>query len=454
MTSNNPSIFWKIFLATVFLIAGTSFVAFISLGKIEKQARIDVGNALNTVLKATNGSHAIWIKQRKSFLNLTANKPIVISTVKKLLSKKRSKDYLQNNEQLTKLRHYFDVTRTSLNDLGFFIISRDYINMASMRDENIGITNIIYQQRPDLIEKAFNGETVFVPPITSDVPLQGKALNNSPTMFFVTPIKDNGKILALLSIRDYPLQDFTRLTQIGRIGETGETYAFNQSGQMISNSRFNHQLRQIGLLTEKDDEAILNIRIADPAGNLLDGFKPASNRSILPLTVMAQSAISGLSDINIEGYRDYRGVRVLGAWLWNPVLGYGLTTEIDEEEALKGYITSKNIILVFIVTFLLLSISLVFVIFWLEQKSRLILKQSNDTLELQVKERTAELEGTIDNLKYLQGIIPICSYCKSIRNDEGSWDMLEKYLSHNTDAKFSHGICPKCEKIARKDAGL
>ena len=65
-----------------------------------------------------------------------------------------------------------------------------------------------------------------------------------------------------------------------------------------------------------------------------------------------------------------------------------------------------------------------------------------------------ELETIIAHLKTLQGIIPICSYCKSIRNDEGSWDLLEKYLADNTDAQFSHGVCPKCIPKVRSESGL
>ena len=56
--------------------------------------------------------------------------------------------------------------------------------------------------------------------------------------------------------------------------------------------------------------------------------------------------------------------------------------------------------------------------------------------------------------KLSKGIIPICSYCKQIRDEEGAWDRMEAYLSKHSDAKFSHGICPKCESKARLEAGL
>lgn len=56
-----------------------------------------------------------------------------------------------------------------------------------------------------------------------------------------------------------------------------------------------------------------------------------------------------------------------------------------------------------------------------------------------------ELRINLENqIKQLRGIIPICSYCKKIRNDDQSWQQLEMYISAHSDAMFSHGICPAC----------
>lgn len=57
-----------------------------------------------------------------------------------------------------------------------------------------------------------------------------------------------------------------------------------------------------------------------------------------------------------------------------------------------------------------------------------------------------ELQQTLEEVKALRGIIPICSYCKSIRNDKGYYEKLEEYISSHSDADFSHTICPDCMK--------
>ena len=56
------------------------------------------------------------------------------------------------------------------------------------------------------------------------------------------------------------------------------------------------------------------------------------------------------------------------------------------------------------------------------------------------------LHTSLNEIKTLQGITPICSYCKKIRNDKGAWDIMEAYICKHSDAQFSHGACPECYK--------
>jgi len=71
--------------------------------------------------------------------------------------------------------------------------------------------------------------------------------------------------------------------------------------------------------------------------------------------------------------------------------------------------------------------------------------------EIEEKEKLVlELKTALSEVKTLRGIIPICSYCRKIRNDAGAWSVLEEYMSHHSDAAFSHGICPDCFEIEMK----
>jgi PAS domain S-box-containing protein len=62
----------------------------------------------------------------------------------------------------------------------------------------------------------------------------------------------------------------------------------------------------------------------------------------------------------------------------------------------------------------------------------------------------AELQQALDEIKTLRGIIPICAYCKKIRDDQGYWNQLEQYIRDRSEAEFSHGICPDCDLEIRK----
>jgi len=65
-------------------------------------------------------------------------------------------------------------------------------------------------------------------------------------------------------------------------------------------------------------------------------------------------------------------------------------------------------------------------------------------MQEQLIERLNALRLAQEHIKTLQGILPICMHCKNIRNDSGYWDRIEDYISDNTEAMFSHSICPDC----------
>jgi hypothetical protein len=62
--------------------------------------------------------------------------------------------------------------------------------------------------------------------------------------------------------------------------------------------------------------------------------------------------------------------------------------------------------------------------------------------------RLADLERALETrVHVLEGLLPICAHCKSIRNDHGSWERLEQYISERSAAQFSHSVCPNCRDI-------
>ena len=75
-----------------------------------------------------------------------------------------------------------------------------------------------------------------------------------------------------------------------------------------------------------------------------------------------------------------------------------------------------------------------------------LLLQFKELIEahLQLLFTTASLQDALIQVKTLQGMLPICSYCKKIRDDQNNWQPMEFYISQRSGAKFSHGVCPDC----------
>ena len=67
-------------------------------------------------------------------------------------------------------------------------------------------------------------------------------------------------------------------------------------------------------------------------------------------------------------------------------------------------------------------------------------------LQQQLSHRVQELEEALAKIKTLQGLLPICAWCKKIRSDQNYWEKVETYLGRHTDARFTHSICPDCHK--------
>jgi hypothetical protein len=74
------------------------------------------------------------------------------------------------------------------------------------------------------------------------------------------------------------------------------------------------------------------------------------------------------------------------------------------------------------------------------------LTAARDELEHRVQQRTTELREALSEVKVLSGLLPICSNCKKIRDDQGYWNQMEHYIREHSEAEFTHSLCPECAK--------
>ncbi len=244
---------------------------------------------------------------------------------------------------------------------GWAVLDRQGIFVAASEED------LVNQPTPDAmhlaIDQAIEGHAKVTMPFPSIGAISdhaGKIRPDVPTMFSIAPVRDEDfRTIALLAFRIRPEREFTRILQLGRIGQSGETYAFDEDSRMLSGSRFDDELILLGLLADRDGiESQLNVLVRDPGGNMTEGYRPSVRRGDLPPTRMVAAAIATGSGIDVDGYRDYRGVPVVGAWTWLTDYGFGVATEADVAEAYRPLVILQRTFWVLMTLLVLTSLAI------------------------------------------------------------------------------------------------
>src|ERR1019366_2128548 len=141
---------------------------------------------------------------------------------------------------------------------GFIVLDTNFLAIASGRDQLVGMQSppgYAEQMAPFLAGKAL--VTRPFPSVALLPDQQGNLRAGVPTMFAVAPIRSaGGQIIAVLGLSIAPDTDFTRILATARAGQTGETYAFNREGKQLSESRFDDDLKRLGLIPAAPDPGV------------------------------------------------------------------------------------------------------------------------------------------------------------------------------------------------------
>jgi tRNA A-37 threonylcarbamoyl transferase component Bud32 len=327
----------QIWIWPIIAVVVLSLIGLAVRGAIESTMRESLISQLGTVLHLETSMLETWFKVQESNAESSANSLQIRELAYPLLDQSEITPE-KSAELLAKLGKALGPAMTAHGYDGYLLISKSNMIVGATRTELLGRELPVEYQ--DIISKTMAGKSYLSPPFASIVALKdekGNVRTGVPTMFVSAPVRDDSfQVVGALAFRIPPEKEFSRILQLGQFGESGETYAFDRNGRMVSHSRFDQDLILNGLIEdEEDSSSMLKILLKDPGGDITNGFRPKLRRSELPFTRMAEEAIAGKPGIDVDGYRDYRGVPVVGAWEWLPETQIGVATEMDYADAFR-----------------------------------------------------------------------------------------------------------------------
>jgi tRNA A-37 threonylcarbamoyl transferase component Bud32 len=295
-----------------------------------------------------------WMASQERIASLSASEPEAREASLVLIEASRSsslsKKALVEHPMQERLRQVVAPTMQHWEFEECLLVADDVIVAA--RDEAAIGRRLQAQGQADLQNLRENGSLLSRPRRSEDWKDERRL-----SMWVASPIRDSSqKMQGALVFRIDPRASFTKILRTAERGKTGETYAFDAEGLMLSGSRFDPQLRKSGLL-EEGQESLLTLKVQESGVDLTQpGARALKGEG--PLTVAVLQALSGQSEVNVDGYKDYRGATVVGAWKWLPNYGFGVVTELDKTEAHQSVAAvrrgTRGLVLVLLVSAILL----------------------------------------------------------------------------------------------------
>lgn len=296
---------------------------------------------LNTILAADVEALREWMKTQLRTAELLAETEGLLATTTELLAMGSDgggpavEKALLSAPAQAKFRDLLAARLKRYNYTGYILAAPNGVVLASETESAIG--QVLVTTRREFFKGVSDGTPTVSKPMKSLVLLpdkDGELRAGTPTMFAAAPVRDAaGKPVAALAFRIRPDDDFSRILHTAGSGVTGDTYAFDRSGLMLSRSRFDDELKEIGLLQDSPIvQSTLTLQLRDPGMDLTTENGRRPRRADLPFTKPVTAAPDG-PGVDVDGYRDYRGVWTLGAWTWLPEYDFGVVTEVSRDEA-------------------------------------------------------------------------------------------------------------------------
>ncbi len=401
----------------VILTAFSASMILFNLNQREEQLRRETLLSLTSTLTRTNEMVRLWFGMESEHMKNYTGNPQVRQLVEALLQLPRDYEAVRTNEAQQQLRTFFETQGHQYGDMTYRIVAPDLFPIAAATDESLAEDSLI-KQLGEPIGRALTGQVVLAPAVHAvEEAVTGTQALPSKKVYthIVCPIRNTaGIVIAVLTMRRGPGNRINELCHLPMSAATKEVYAVNAAGLFLSENKFKDILLNAGVLQE--EQSMLALRVADPGVSLLQGERPEGSPQQWPLTHAARQLSERLSGSNMEGYRDYRGVEVLGAWTWDPALEMGFICEVDEQEALASFRANRSVMLFTLA--LTATLLLILVLLGIRQSALLSrrIREARDEWEMIAQKTSQELR--IREEKFY-GIFAQSSHFMAVLDPEG-----------------------------------
>ena len=311
---------WPLLAAAVLAFVGVWVRA-----RMEGAMRAEIAGNLQTIRDANVEALRAWAAAMKSQAELLAEDDDVRALTAGLLRRARqqgiSQTTLAGAPEFAALQENLKPAEEGRGFSGYAVLDTNLVVLAAARQEFAGakISARVCRATGRPVSRA---RPMVTPPFAApwrwlpDEPGRRRA-RTCRLMFAAAPVRSaDGKVIAVLALRIPPEKDFTRILATARAGASGETYAFNRTGVLLSESRFDDELKRLGLIPDAaETRSTPDPGAARSAGGPDAGHAPAETpgRAALDASRWRGSRRARRAWMR-SGYRDYRGVPVVGAW--------------------------------------------------------------------------------------------------------------------------------------------
>jgi len=313
---------------------------------VERSLRELRAQGLPALLEAKTKSLEVFIAERQTNAERWARDARVATLTAELARRARAGDIAElcRSAQAAEWQTLFVPLVRDDNIAAVNAVDRDGRIIASTLPEACGLQAQPRAIAPQLAQ-VFGGRTQFIRPYAADARLVAAQpfLGSRPLAWVETPARDAiGNVVAALGFASYVDRDFESILSAARPGDTGEAYAFDETGTLLSEVRDVRGLHDAGTLPQGARRTAFRLKLRDPGRELDGGARPDTPPADWPLTRPVASALAAgattasgaaLRGVILDPYRNYRGAEVIGAWRWLPDERMGVVAEIGLDEA-------------------------------------------------------------------------------------------------------------------------